>query len=62
MRDPKRIPALLETLRSEWEKHPDLRLGQLIVNAVTRHVGGQLSTSDIFYIEDDILLEHITKT
>ena len=32
MRDPKRIPKILDRLRIVWEKYPDLRLGQLIEN------------------------------
>lgn len=32
MRDPERIPEILNRLRTVWEKHPDLRLGQLIEN------------------------------
>lgn len=34
MRDPARIPRILEALRVEWEKAPDLRLGQLLINAM----------------------------
>jgi hypothetical protein len=50
MRDPKRIPVMLEKIRVLWEKYPDLRLGQLIEN-----VRGQsgLGEVDLFYIEDD---------
>lgn len=33
MRDPARIRPLLERLAKVWEKHPDQRLGQLIVNS-----------------------------
>ena len=32
MRDPNRIPIMLEELKILWETHPDWRLGQLIVN------------------------------
>ena len=32
-RDPKRIARLLNLLKMEWEKRPDMRLGQII----TRH-------------------------
>jgi len=49
MRDPARIPRMLEKLRIIWEDSPDLRLGQLIENA-------RLSSStkgDTFNIEDD---------
>ena len=33
MRDPARINEVLEALRAAWQLDPDLRLGQLIVNA-----------------------------
>lgn len=33
MRDPNRIPEILETVKTLWEANPDLRLGQLIINA-----------------------------
>ncbi len=51
MRDPARIPFILDHLRKVWEAHPDLRLGQLVVNAAT--VRPQL---DPFYIEDEELI------
>jgi uncharacterized protein YihD (DUF1040 family) len=50
-RDPKRIPEMLEALRAVWEKNPDLRLMQLIVNAC------HASAADLFYYEDDELLK-----
>lgn len=48
MRDPKRIPIVLDVLRRRWEQSPDLRLCQLIVN-LTRH-------ADPFYVEDEELM------
>ena len=33
MRDPERIPKILEKIRILWEKNPDWRLGQLLENA-----------------------------
>jgi hypothetical protein len=47
MRDPKRIPRVLEKLAKFWDQVPDWRLGQLVVNLTSR--------SDPFYVEDDIL-------
>lgn len=32
MRDPQRIPLVLEAVRKAWERVPDLRLAQLIGN------------------------------
>lgn len=54
MRNPKRIPAILDELRTLWESHPDWRLGQLIAN-LTRECG----LDDPFFVEDDRLLETI---
>jgi hypothetical protein len=55
MRDPARIPVILERLRVAWEKAPDLRLGQLIMNADMWH------ESSLFYIEDEYLLEAVER-
>lgn len=52
MRDPDRIDDMLDLIREVWQGNPELRLGQLIVNAARMHK----STSDnIFYIEDGSL-------
>jgi len=32
MRDPKRIPLVLQEVERIWQAHPDWRLGQLICN------------------------------
>ncbi len=44
MRDTRRILRMLLLLEKIWNKYPDMRLGQLIVN-ISR-------TSDPFYVED----------
>ena len=54
MRDPNRIPIMLEELKILWETHPDWRLGQLIVN-ISRAEGFE----DPFFVQDDRLLEII---
>jgi hypothetical protein len=56
MRDPARISPLLKELEAYWLENPDLRLGQIVVNA-----SQQSSTSgvDPFFIEDDALLANI---
>lgn len=48
MRDPKRIEKILGLILKVWHKSPDLRLTQLIMNAL--HMSG-----DPYYIEDDDL-------
>jgi uncharacterized protein YihD (DUF1040 family) len=47
VRDPNRIPKMLDVIRRAWEMHPDYRLGQLLSNAV--------ADSDLFHVEDDRL-------
>ena len=46
MRDPDRIPEMIELLQKIWESNPDLRLGQLIFSA-TKFKNPQLSISGI---------------
>lgn len=48
MRNEERIPEILSALEAYWYEHPDLRLGQLIVN-----ITGQ---EDTFAVEDDELM------
>lgn len=52
MRDPTRIPVVLEEIRKAWSQSPDLRLCQLLSN-VARTSGWD--DNDLFYLEDDQL-------
>ena len=54
MRDPKRIPIMLEELKTLWETQPDWRLGQLIAN-----LSRAANIEDPFFVQDDRLLEII---
>lgn len=54
MRDPKRIPYILELLEKGWSQMPDIRFGQLIEN-LKRYIG----VHDLFYIEDEQMVEYI---
>lgn len=54
MRDPDRIIHLLGELGKQWSRFPDWRFGQLIEN-IKRFYG----VDDLFYIEDDKMLELI---
>jgi len=54
MRDPNRIDEVLEALREYWVAHPDMRLGQILVNLIRAKFA-----ADIFYVEDDTLLERL---
>jgi uncharacterized protein YihD (DUF1040 family) len=53
MRDPKRIPEVLNQLKALWSSYPDLRLGQLILNIVRDPL--------LYYIEDDELIKTLRK-
>lgn len=48
-----RIPALLDRLNRHWLRHPQCRLGQLLVNLV----GPSEPCQEIFYVEDGVLME-----
>ena len=56
MRNPARIDELLSALRAAWEESPDLRLGQLIVNAVRP----TSPCPEVFYAQDEDLLRRLT--
>jgi uncharacterized protein YihD (DUF1040 family) len=55
MRDPNRIDLIIEALRETWHNHPDMRLGQLIVNISNPTE----RCPEIFNIEDDILANRL---
>jgi len=54
MRDPNRIPEIISVVTRVWYKYPDLRLGQLILNACP-------NDKVAYYIEDEELLENLKK-
>ncbi len=51
MRDPARIPRILELVRQYWEKSPDLRLGQLMQQMA--------NPPDLWILEDDLLEQRL---
>ena len=51
MRDPERIDRILNQIREVWEKVPDWRLGQLVVNAIEP----KQPCPEIFFLEDSRL-------
>ena len=55
MRDPNRIDHVLGVLKRVWQQQPDLRLCQLISNAVG--MATKEETTDCFYIEDETVLK-----
>lgn len=44
MLNPKRIPEVLKALEAYWERHPDLRLGQVVCNMA--------HPNDLYFVED----------
>ena len=48
MRNPKRIEPMLALIKEIWYKYPDLRLTQLIMNALKMN-------QDPYYVEDEKL-------
>ena len=62
-RDPLRIEPMAERFEQllliYWKKHPDTRLGQILTQ-FQFYMQGQ-GYKDLFYIEDDVLLEHWEK-
>ena len=57
MRPVERIPEVLSSLKKVWEKYPDMRLGQLLMN-IARLAGPE---QNLFYIEDDELLKRLSR-
>jgi hypothetical protein len=55
MRDPGRIDGVLAVVRDVWNRYPDLRLGQLLVNAVQPPEPG----SELYSIEDAPLVRKL---
>jgi uncharacterized protein YihD (DUF1040 family) len=58
MRDPKRIPKVLEAIQELWKKNPDWRLGQLLINVIDSS-NGPTEIFKIWNLEDEDLLEKI---
>jgi hypothetical protein len=57
MRDKLRIPRICAELERLWTEHPDLRLGQIISNAVP----DRFQVRDPFHIEDEELIDEARK-
>jgi hypothetical protein len=49
MRSKKRIPIILKEIEKIWREHPDLRLGQLLLN--------YMEEPFLYYIEDEDLVD-----
>lgn len=53
MRDVNRIDSILARLNILWKEYPDLRLGQLLLNACT--------DPQLYYIEDEELISKLER-
>lgn len=53
MRDPKRIPVVLQEIERLWQAHPDWRLGQLVCNLAA---WADPSQNIVWDVEDEILV------
>jgi uncharacterized protein YihD (DUF1040 family) len=54
MRNPHRIPKILNEIERVWKENPNLRLGQLIANVV--------DPKYLYEINDEILIRSIINT
>jgi uncharacterized protein YihD (DUF1040 family) len=55
MRDANRIPRIMAKLQQAWEKYPDMRLTQLLINM------GLAADSTAWFVEDDLTELQIEK-
>jgi uncharacterized protein YihD (DUF1040 family) len=53
VRHPGRIHPIIKLLEKYWSEHPDLRLGQIIS---TMHSYSTGKNTDLFYVEDSVLI------
>jgi hypothetical protein len=58
MADPNRIDPILAALRRVWERHPELRLGQIVVNAASL---GATPDAPVFYVNDEKMVVGLEK-
>ncbi len=49
---------VIERVLAVWQKNPDLRLGQLLINA-TSGLDNDHTVRKMFYVEDDALAERL---
>lgn len=54
MRDPNRIPEVMNAIGVAWMANPDMRLGQLIINA--GQLGG-VGVTHLWNAEEDVFLK-----
>ena len=55
MRDPARIDQMLDLIREIWQRSPDLRLTQLLINAA----GPSDPCAELYQLEDTKLMKKL---
>lgn len=55
MRDPARIEGILDLIADIWQRHPDYRLTQLIMNAANPRD----PCPELYYLDDDELRKRL---
>ena len=55
-RDPARVPVVLGAIEKYWGQHPELRLGQLLVNIAKNEY---IDSFNVFNLEDDELMRRL---
>jgi hypothetical protein len=58
MRDPERIKPIVELLERAWRANPDMRLGQLVINAA--RMSDRTREVDVFNAEEDAFERGLT--
>ena len=63
MRDPARIDRMIELLRAAWQRNPDWRLTQLLINASDTPYDcdkpHECGLGLVYYIEDDTMEQRL---
>lgn len=60
LRDPNRIPKVINTIQEIWSKYPDLRFVQL-VEILKFSISNTTGKEDLYYMEDEELVEKLEK-
>lgn len=58
MRDPKRIPLVLQEIERIWRAHPDWRLGQLVCNLAA---WADPTQNIVWDVEDEVLVAEVQR-
>lgn len=59
MTTPSRIPFIMGRLMKVWQRHPELRLGQLLLQVSTSLEAAE--ATGVYYTEDEDLIDRIEK-